>query len=275
MKIYNCIPLTPELKRYYGDEMHLRESHALKLQREKKIKIIGLHDELSNVNGINKSSIMNKTKTQQTVKYILVLPSKNHVDIPVLIPYAPNGMIGAAYNNVMKLIEDWVLFIDHDILLGLNPYWYEICNNAISAIGHNAGWLTCYTNRIGCSLQKAPDVNTISDDIRYHQMYARNLYKLNKGKLTDVTNIPGKKFSGMFILTHKKAWSDAKGFPENIGFFGVDCEYYTRLKQAGYKTLIMKDLYVYHSYFREVLKPVFKTKGEILCPKETVSSNLG
>ena len=272
MKVFACQPISSDLIKYYGEELFLRESHARKLAKNGKVKIIRLHSEMVKEGEIRQT--ISTPNRKSFIKYITSTPAGLNVDIPVLIPYVPNGKIGKAYNDAMKLVSDWVLFIDHDILLGLNPYWYEICNNAIAKIGYQGGWFTCFTNRIGCSLQKAPNIDQASNDIKYHQKYAQNLYRNNRGKISDVTDVVEKRFSGMFILTHKKAWQDAGGFPEDIGFFGVDCDYYSRLKKAGYRTYVMKDLYVYHAYFREVLKPIFKSKGEFECQENQHQNQL-
>ena len=181
----------------------------------------------------------------------------NTLSIPVYIPWCDYGQIGKAYNMFMeKYVEDWVIFIDHDVML-VNPLWHDICINAVNTIGHKAGWITCFTNRIGCKFQKAPGVDTKNDDMKYHRAYAKDLYRMNKGKIKDLTIAKGGRYSGMFILTHKQAWLDSGGFNENIGFFNVDCRYFTALKNSGYRVYRMDDLYVYHGYFREVLKPFF------------------
>ena len=164
--------------------------------------------------------------------------------IPVAIPYRINNELGQAYNYLMESIEDWVIFIDHDILLGLNPFWHQICLDAIEKVGHKAGWITCRVN----TGRKEQKINESSKEIEGHYNLAKKRYKQYKGQLTDVTDTCGK-FAGNFILTHKKAWKDAEGFKE--GFMGVDFNYYYRLRKAGYRFYEMEDLYVYHLYKRE------------------------
>jgi len=251
--IFRCTTIDAGMKIRYGEVLHLEKGKALRLEKKGLIKILGENKEELNLKRYTvyprKKVLNNRVETG--------FERSKKLKIPLIIPFSPNGRIGEAYNNALSnLVEGWVLFIDHDVLL-VNPYWWDICNAAINHVGLDAGWITCYTNRIGCKFQKAPNVNTQTDDIKYHRQFALDLFKKNRGKIRDLTNAKGGRFSGMFILTHKQAWIDAGGFKENIGFFNVDCRYFTSLKNAGYKLFLMEDLYVYHGYFRETLKPIF------------------
>ncbi len=184
-----------------------------------------------------------------------------HID--VRIPWEPGKKLGFAINRVMETVEDWVLILDHDVFLSLNPYWYDICLNAIEKVGHEAGWVSCVTNLIGCPLQKA-DFSYVRKDYNYNKDYdselmmkhfalAESLYKKNKGEIVDVTELAKRhKMSGLFILTHKTAYENVKqtfGIPDDK-FIGWDNYYNDRLIDLGYKIHIMKDLYVYHGYRR-------------------------
>ena len=254
--IVKCIPIEENYAKRHGSEINLEISKARRLQKKNIVRIICESKKVNN----KKYKVISKRQPlfkRVTGKQI------NTVSIPVYIPWCDSGRIGKAYNDIMeKHVEDWVIFIDHDVLL-VNPLWHDICMSMIRRIGHQAGMVSCFTNRIGCRFQKAPGVDKKTDDIKYHRDYARNLYQKNKGKIKDLTTAPGGRFSGMFILTHKQAWKDAGGFKESIAFFNVDCSYFTAVKKAGYRVCRMDDLYVYHGYFREVLKPYFTKKEEV------------
>lgn len=259
-EIFVCQPLTTVLKKKHGGRIHLEKSKAQKLRKAGHVKI--LHKLTNESNG-------SKKIIQATRKRMRVEGNRfTGLSIPAVVPYMPDKKIGQAYNEIMEKSEsEWVLFFDHDVLLGLNPLWHDICINAINKVGDNAGWITCYTNRIGCRFQKAPNLKGFdnirsSHDMNYHRQYAKTLYNNNKGKIKDLTLARGARFSGMFILTNKTAWSKSGGFVENGGFFNVDCKYYTSIKKAGFRVYIMQDLYVYHGYFREVLKPYFTKEKE-------------
>lgn len=185
------------------------------------------------------------------------------MSLTIRIPFMPAERLGEAYNKEIESVEDWVLFLDHDVFLSLNPLWYDICINAIERLGHVAGWITCCTNQIGCPLQKA-DYNHIKNDYNYSREYdsndfekhfkvAEEIYKKNKGKILDITDQAKRwKLSGFFILTHKEAYNKVKdefGLPDGK-FIGWDNYYNDRLLDLGYKIFIMQDLYVFHGYKR-------------------------
>ena len=175
--------------------------------------------------------------------------------LSIAIPYASKFNIGRAYNMYMKQSQaEWVIFMDHDVLL-VNPKWFEICRQAIIQHGDKCGLFTCYTNRIGCPLQQAPGVDNKSDDINYHRYFAKKLYNNNLGRVLDLTKAKYF-FSGMFIMTSRAAWEVTGGFKEG-DFFHIDVDYCKKIRKCGLKTMLMQDLYVYHGYFREVLKPFF------------------
>lgn len=168
---------------------------------------------------------------------------QRHLD--VRIPYQLNKQLGQAYNRIFETVDDWVLIIDHDILL-MNPNWCQMCLDTIGAVGHKAGWITCRSNT-GRKEQKVGCNNEQHHDMKYQLNICRDRYQQNKGAINDVTETC-EKFAGNFILTHKKAWEDAKGFKD--GFLGIDFDYYYRLRRAGYRFYVMEDLYVYHHYKR-------------------------
>ena len=180
----------------------------------------------------------------------------------IMVPYYP-GNIGIAYNQAMKHVDDWVLFLDHDIMI-LTPDWYEQCRIAIDLLGHEAGWITCMTNSIWCDDQldiKAPNSNNIAVHLQHARTTAKKFPQIiSPGS---AKKFLGNIFSGFFILTHKEAWEKAGGFIEEhrvvthggINFecnkhLGVDNDYFFRLTEAGYKNYIIQNIYAFH--LREV-----------------------
>jgi len=87
----------------------------------------------------------------------------------------------------------------------------------------------------------------------WHFKAAEEIYKQNKGKIEDITEVSRRwKLSGFFILTNKEAYSKVKalsGFPDNK-FLGWDNYFSDRLIEHGFKLYLMQDLYVYHGYKR-------------------------
>lgn len=166
-------------------------------------------------------------------------------EIQIIVPWGQTDNLGSHYNRLMQNVDDWVCFIDHDILM-LNPSWYHMCLNAIKKVGHTAGWITGVTNAIACPSQldfSAPK----NDDMTTHMRRAKQLYDKhgNKLEMMDPKTIR-LEFSGFMILTHKEAWERTTGFCD--GFLGVDNEYYRKITNLGYDTYVMPGLYMYHLY---------------------------
>ena len=178
---------------------------------------------------------------------LLIKVVKYSMYIDVRIPWEPGRRLGYACNRMMKTVEDWVLILDWDVLL-LNVNWYDMCLKAIKKVGHNAGLISCLTNRIGCPLQKAGVPQTI-DNIAVHMEYAKTISTEHKGVIRDVTDSQFK-LSGLFFLTRRKIWDDVGGVPDKK-FIGVDTYYHGRVKEAGYRIYVMQDLYVFHNYRRQ------------------------
>lgn len=167
------------------------------------------------------------------------LPIDEHPFIETVIPYEPCHNFGRALNRIMERSYDWVLILDHDIYL-CNPNWYEACLSVIQRVGKKAGFITCKTNRSACGLQRCGDAPA-SEDLLDHIAYAKKLWKASG---TEFDRYPGGVgANGYFMLTHKKAWDDAGRFPLR---FHVDCDFEAAVTKAGYETVIMKGVYVYH-----------------------------
>jgi len=174
------------------------------------------------------------------------------MEIQIIVPWGTQKIegqsrtnIGEAYNRLMKTVDDWVCFLDHDILQ-LNPSWYYMCLSAIERVGHTAGWITGVTNAIACPNQLCADAPK-NQNIEFHMKFAKQQYK----KFGDHLHLIdpkkcGLEFSGFMILTHKQAWEKTGGFMD--GFLGVDNNYFRRVTGAGYKTYVMPGLYMYHTY---------------------------
>lgn len=170
--------------------------------------------------------------------------------INVIIPFAQSGNIGEAYNRECARLnaDEWVAFADYDFML-CNPWWHDVLVRSVETYGNQAGFFTCFTNRIGCKLQTAAGVDKESHDIGYHWEFSSALWKNNGYKCVDCTERGGR-FSGMFLMTSRKAWERAGGFLAT-GLYHVDVDYYDRVKAAGLRTYLMAGLYGYHRYTRD------------------------
>lgn len=164
--------------------------------------------------------------------------------IDVRIPYEPNGRLGEDYNRVMQeTVHDWVLFIDHDILLNTNPHWYHICQTVIKE-HPKTGMFTCRTNVHHKTAQYDPSSPQNNDSIDVHQDHARKIFD-EIGYRCSRIGAPRMHVSGFFMLISKSAWSSVGGFPGK-GMFKEDWEFSKRLEKKGIPVMLIEGLYVYH-----------------------------
>lgn len=170
--------------------------------------------------------------------------------IETIIPYSENRHLGHAIFDMVKNCDDWILILDHDVSL-ITPIWHDKCQRAIDKLGHDAGWITCLTNRIGCRFQKNSHISDKEENMDMHFAEAKWLHQQFNGEIEEIKETQFK-FSGFFVLTHKKCFMEVFrkfGMPGKK-FLGWDNWYFDRVRELGYTTHVMKDVYCYHSYRR-------------------------
>ena len=170
--------------------------------------------------------------------------------IDVKIPYTLNGNLGKEQNRIISQSQNrWVLSVDHDVLLAVNPHWYYLCVKAINkyATQNKIGIFTCYTNDIGDGVnphEQRYASGVLGDDVYEHVGAAKYVFATNQYQCTDITHT--EKFAQFFMLVNKEAWQKAGGFKD--GFFDSDRKFAKRIKRAGYKIYRIDGLYVYHMH---------------------------
>jgi GT2 family glycosyltransferase len=167
--------------------------------------------------------------------------------IDVRIPYEPGGRLGFDYNRIMKETpHNWVLFLDHDIFLALNPHWYYIAQQALIANdGGKVGMFTCKTNINHKGTGQFDENSPQTDCIEDHRQYAKTAWDTYQLKTESID-----KASGFFMLVNKSAWHSVGGFIGQ-GLFREDWTFSRRLKNAGFSILCLQGLYVYHARHRQ------------------------
>lgn len=99
----------------------------------------------------------------------------------------------------------------------------------------DVGCVSCVTNACGVNKQKVP--------------------RENKYKVVDSDML-----SGFCFVFRKKLWEEMKGFDENFKIYGEDSDFFYRVKKAGYRLLIRKDVFIYHYKGMSAMK--VRTKGK-------------
>lgn len=168
--------------------------------------------------------------------------------IDVKIPYEPNEKLAYAYNRAIKgSTAPWVLLLDHDVFLGLNPEWYNICLKAIkdteSVSMSNVVLFTCTTNgnsdRVQCpvvSIDKTSDLNVHVAKAKKARVIAR----LKREEITD------KYIAGCFMLVKRTYVEDYPFKDQGKGVNKVDQAFMQEILDNGYRGMVLKSLYVYH-----------------------------
>lgn len=173
-------------------------------------------------------------------KYIIPSPRVFHV-----IPWNSDKNIGKSYNEMMAMVRsnDWVCFLDGDAVHTTSFFGVRI----EEVIKNNPEYslFTCYTNRIGCGYQIAPGVDSKSNDQQYHRNFGELLWKNNGTQVFDVTK--QSPMSGVLLLIKKSSWEQVGGFKEDK-MLTVDNDIHIKFTKAGFKSGLMKGIYVQHWY---------------------------
>jgi len=162
-----------------------------------------------------------------------------------IIPWNSSKNIGKSYNESMSLIRnnDWVCFLDGDAV-HTTPFFGVRIEEVIKN-NQQYSMFTCYTNRVGCPWQIAPNVDKTTNDQKYHREFGEQLWVKNTHKVVDVTN--NSPLSGVLILIKKSAWGTVGGFKEDK-MLTIDNDIHLKFKQNKLKVGLMQGIYVQHWY---------------------------
>ncbi len=160
-------------------------------------------------------------------------------------PYSFSKDLGKAYNDYVKLVpspDDWICMVDADCLFLQPDFGHHI--QEIIDLHVDVGLFTCYTNRVGNTIQCYN--NTISEEpnILAHRKIAIKLAKEKRHKIKEI-QAP---ISGHLMLFKKSTWESIGGFPEERGILSVDNTFSNRMKRHNYKIMLMEGVYLFHFY---------------------------
>lgn len=154
-------------------------------------------------------------------------------------------------------IDEWILFMDNDIL-PLNNHWYRSLQ--LSAKKHSdAGIITCYASRsanpLQCKSKEGMQVGVNgyygSEDpnILHHIQIANDMDILTEdGKCTDITKQAKQhKISGFCMLTRLSVLEAVGGFAEGSAL-GIDNDFADRVLEAAYRIYRNEQVYLFHLY---------------------------
>lgn len=166
---------------------------------------------------------------------------KELVKIDVRVPFEPGGMLGQDYNRVMRQSKyDWVLLLDHDVFLALNPHWYMICQKVINECEKDVGAFGCYASCIGNLQQRWKGCPSREAGIPKHIEFAKRVFAEHRYSTTQIDRV-----TGMFMLVRKEAWKKVGGFAK-LTIFGADRQFSKQLTRGGWRMMRINGLYIYH-----------------------------
>lgn len=158
-------------------------------------------------------------------------------------PFSLEKNYGKELNETMSIIPegDWCAIMDWDCMLLTSDQVktiYEYVNRF-----PEAGMFLALSNRSGSLNQRINtcDFDSEGDTIKHHKK-AQDILKqpIEVKELND-------KISGYFMLISKKTWNEIK-FNEELQILSVDRDYAKRLLNVGKQILLMKNIYIWHSY---------------------------
>jgi glycosyltransferase involved in cell wall biosynthesis len=159
--------------------------------------------------------------------------------IDVKIPYEPQNRLAEAYNRAIENSKgDWILLLDHDVLVSLNPLWYDICLEVIESLDENrVGLVTC---------RECIDVRSDGDlgrSIERCEQHAKLEYQ--KGlRLRRITR--PEEVAGYFMIVNWYTWFEVRFRDVGKGVNKIDHDFARRLLEKNYELYMIEGLWVYH-----------------------------
>lgn len=161
-----------------------------------------------------------------------------------LVPYSQAGHLAEACNEAIAALDkavEWILVTDADVML-LTPRYGHLIAQAIAA-NPGAGLMTCVTNRIGPTCQRAAEVPRETSDLLELRAAAVARWTRYGAAVTPVAP----PCSGFFLLFRRAVWQAVGGF-KGRGLLGVDWRFSREVAAAGFPILRMDGLLAVHFY---------------------------
>ena len=165
-------------------------------------------------------------------------------------PYAFNKKLFDAYDSYMALISDpndWACFMDGDILFLLSDFGHQM-QTYIDKYP-DAGLFTCYASRTSRPELKWKGADMENPSLIYHRTKAEQLFAAYHGQVIDLGELNA---LGYLMLIRKSTWlmirEQVKEWTIEKNILGVDTRISKAIRKAGFKSYLMKGMYVQHYY---------------------------
>ncbi len=167
-------------------------------------------------------------------------------EIYIKIPFSLEKRLGKAYDDACSQVpndDDWILILDHDVLLSLIP---ETIQNIYGYVERYPATdlFTCYSNRNHPAMKDQLLNGELSRDTNITTHI--NLAIKQQDQLFSVTRIEHL-FAGFFMLFKKSLWNEIK-FDIDRKCIGIDTTFAKEVQRKKKLVLRMDGVYVWHSY---------------------------
>jgi hypothetical protein len=165
-------------------------------------------------------------------------------------PYGFNKKLFDAYDSYMNLVSDpndWICTTDGDVLFLISDFGHQM-QTYIDKYP-DAGLFTCYASRTSRPELKFPGADMENPSLLYHRIKAEIILAANHGKVTELGDLNA---LGYLMLFKKSTWllirDQVKEWTLDKNILGVDTRISKAIRKAGFKSYLMKGMYVLHYY---------------------------
>ena len=160
--------------------------------------------------------------------------------IDVRVAHEPGNRLGWDYNRILAESPwDWVLFVDHDVMLNTHPNWYHVLQESIRT-QPDAGLLAPKLWHENIPYQCADNAPFGSRDTEVHRSFAQARWETYGYQLTQVHD---RVCGACMLLNRTKALQVRFG----DGQF-EDTAFCRRFLKAGHTIWIVEGLYLFHDH---------------------------
>lgn len=165
-------------------------------------------------------------------------------------PYSFDKKLFEAYDSYMNLVSDpndWICIMDGDVLFLISDFGHQM-QTYIDKYP-DAGLFTCYTSRTSRPKLRWPGADMENPSMIYHRTKAEQLHAAYHGQVEDLKDLNA---LGYLMLFKKSTWllirDQVKEWTLDKNILGVDTRISKAIREAGFKSYLMRGMYVLHYY---------------------------
>lgn len=165
-------------------------------------------------------------------------------------PYSFTKKLFDAWDDYMALVinpDDWVCMMDGDTLFLLSDFGHQM--QTYIDLYPETGLFTCYASRTSRPELKWPGSDMSNPSLIYHRTKAEQIHLAYHGQVVDLGELNA---LGYLMLLRKSTWllirDQVKEWTAEKSILGIDTRISKAIRKAGFKTYLMKGMYLLHYY---------------------------